>query len=100
MHPSEESHIYELKADSLPNDGLYEVQAILTGTGKNKKTETYSSQKVKYLLKKPASEVALVAVEKEKDNEKDNEVNFDNETECVDKENTNKKKLFLRRGTD
>ena len=64
MHPSEVSNVYELPADALPNSGLYEVEATFSGIGKNKKTQTATSQRIKYLVKKANQDVTVLSVEK------------------------------------
>ncbi len=64
MHPSERANTYRIATSLLPEEGLYTVEANVSGAAKNKKSQSANSQKIKYLVKKESTSVSLIKSEK------------------------------------
>jgi len=63
LHETEDPFIYEIAASLLPEDGHYEVQAILSAQTKSKKAIKASSEKIPYLKKAKEGDVQVIKVE-------------------------------------
>lgn len=65
-------HSFEVPASALPSSGLFEVEAVLSGTGKAKKQIKAHSKRIEYAYQKPG-ETKVVHIEAPKEVPKEEE---------------------------